>query len=81
MLVTPVSERVLKQSTYKINTMGEAELRASRKHNSSQITITVRATGILDLRAEKRGFNGGDPLQDWLEAEKEVNAMLDMVEN
>ena len=33
------------------------------------------------LRAEKRGFNGGDPVQDWLEAEKDVNAMLDMVKN
>ncbi|MDX2506931.1 MAG: DUF2934 domain-containing protein [Gammaproteobacteria bacterium] len=33
------------------------------------------------LRAEKRGFNSGDPVQDWLEAEKDVNAMLDMVEN
>ena len=23
-------------------------------------------------RAEKRGFNGGDPVQDWLEAEMEI---------
>ena len=27
-------------------------------------------------RAERRGFNGGDPVQDWLEAEAEVEAML-----
>jgi len=29
------------------------------------------------LRAEQRGFNGGDPVADWLEAEKKVNVMLD----
>jgi hypothetical protein len=29
------------------------------------------------LRAEKRGFQGGDPMQDWLDAEREVNAMLE----
>jgi len=30
------------------------------------------------LRAEKRGFNGGDPMMDWLEAEKEVNNTVKM---
>lgn len=28
------------------------------------------------LRAEQRGFNGGDPMDDWLQAESEVDAML-----
>lgn len=28
------------------------------------------------LRAERRGFSGGDATQDWLEAEKEVDAAL-----
>jgi hypothetical protein len=28
------------------------------------------------LRAERRGFSGGDPVQDWLEAEKDIDAML-----
>ena len=27
-------------------------------------------------RAERRGFQGGDPLADWLESEKEVDALL-----
>ena len=27
-------------------------------------------------RAEKRGFQGGDPTQDWFEAEREIDAML-----
>ena len=28
------------------------------------------------LRAELRGFQGGDPIQDWLDGEKEVDALL-----
>lgn len=27
-------------------------------------------------RAEKRGFQGGDPAQDWIQAEKEIDAKL-----
>ena len=27
-------------------------------------------------RAEHRGFRGGDPLQDWLEAEAEIERMM-----
>jgi hypothetical protein len=30
------------------------------------------------LRAEQRGFQGGDPVQDWLEAEKKVTEKLKM---
>jgi hypothetical protein len=26
--------------------------------------------------AERRGFNGGDPLQDWLEAESEIDTAV-----
>jgi Protein of unknown function (DUF2934) len=28
------------------------------------------------LRAEGRGFEGGDPIIDWLESEREVDALL-----
>jgi len=28
------------------------------------------------FRAQQRGFNGGDPLEDWLVAEREINRML-----
>ena len=28
------------------------------------------------FRAEHRGFNGGDPEQDWREAEAEIDRML-----
>jgi len=30
------------------------------------------------LRAEARGFQGGDPVADWLEAEAEVDRMLNL---
>jgi hypothetical protein len=29
------------------------------------------------FRAERRGFTGGDPIKDWLEAEAEVSAFLE----
>ncbi|HEX5048776.1 MAG TPA: DUF2934 domain-containing protein [Gammaproteobacteria bacterium] len=28
------------------------------------------------LRAERRGFQGGDPIADWLESEREVDLVL-----
>ena len=28
------------------------------------------------LRAERRGFSGGDPVTDWLEGEKEIDRVL-----
>jgi hypothetical protein len=28
------------------------------------------------LRAELRGFQGGDPVQDWLDGERDVDALL-----
>jgi len=30
------------------------------------------------LRAEARGFQGGDPVTDWLEAEAEVDRLLNL---
>ena len=44
-------EWVLNQSDCKVKDMGEAEMWVSRKHNSSRVTVTVRVTGVLDLRA------------------------------
>ena len=29
------------------------------------------------FKAERRGFVGGDPLQDWLEAEADIDRILD----
>ena len=41
--------------------------------NIDQHEMVAREAYLL---AEKRGFNGGDQVQDWLEAEKKVNENL-----
>lgn len=57
---------------------------ASKKAKSSQQNVMgdneIREMIAREayLRAEKRGFNGGDPVMDWLEAEKQVNNTLKM---
>ena len=62
----------------------------SSKTTAAQGTAAIRdsATGITSAqrnrmiaeaayyRAEHRGFQGGDPVQDWLEAEAEINRIL-----
>jgi len=43
------------------------------------LTAEYRRTLIAEsayLRAERRGFQGGDAVADWLESEREVNLML-----
>lgn len=45
----------------------------------SGITLPQRERMIAEAayyRAEHRGFQGGDPQQDWLEAEAEINRLL-----
>ena len=42
--------------------------------NDEQRLAMVREAAYF--RAEQRGFVGGDPVQDWIEAELEVNAQL-----
>lgn len=32
-------------------------------------------------RAEKRGFSDGDPLKDWLEAEREIDALFQQLDD
>jgi len=56
---------------------------ASKSRKTATVTPTVSADQrhamIAErayLRAELRGFQGGDPLEDWLEGEKEVDALL-----
>jgi len=33
------------------------------------------------FRAERRGFSGGDPVMDWLEAEREIHTVLEVQEH
>lgn len=57
-----------------------ANPRAAGSENShTEISEQERAEMIAQaafLRAEKRGFAGGRELDDWLEAEAEINGLL-----
>ena len=56
---------------------------ASKRRKTATVTPTVSADQrhamIAErayLRAELRGFQGGDPVEDWLQGEKEVDELL-----
>jgi aminoglycoside phosphotransferase family enzyme len=52
--------------------------------STSKINAGQRRQMIAEaayFRAERRGFNGGDPLRDWCEAEAEVDAQLRQFED
>lgn len=51
-------------------TLGREPVSISADQRRSMIAQTAY------LRAERRGFRGGDPVSDWLESEKEVDALL-----
>ncbi len=63
--------------------------RAPRKSAAAEAKASAEFGGFVDpeqrmaliaeaayLRAEKRGFSGGEEVQDWLAAESEVDAKL-----
>jgi Protein of unknown function (DUF2934) len=63
----------------------EAAKTASRAKSKSPTAAKSSGDGIVRekmiavaayFRAEHRGFNCGDPVEDWLAAEAEVDAML-----
>lgn len=65
----------------------KAKSRSTERDSSTeQVDETMNAT-VLDereqmiaeaayFRAEQRGFQGGDPQQDWIMAEKEIDTQL-----
>lgn len=70
-------ESSLEKAAEKLRSRADA---ARRKGESgAAVDTTTRRQMIAEiayLRAEARGFTGGDPQQDWLEAENEVNRIL-----
>jgi hypothetical protein len=49
-----------------------------------RVTSSQREQMIAEaayFRAERRGFNGGDPVRDWCEAEAEIDARLRQLED
>lgn len=53
--------------------------KASARKHAPDIGPEIRYRMIAEaayLRAEQRGFSGGDPLDDWLTAESEIDLLL-----
>lgn len=53
--------------------------KSGKPSSSVMISAERRRSMIAEqayLRAERRGFESGDPIADWLESEKEVDALL-----
>lgn len=52
---------------------------APAKRAAPMVSADERRSLIAEhayLRAERRGFSGGDPVTDWLESEREVDTLL-----
>lgn len=60
--------------------MSPVKKRASTATNSERIPATEDLASMIAeaayYKAEQRGFAGGNPEQDWWEAEKEIEALL-----
>jgi hypothetical protein len=73
-------------TTSKSKSTGSSESKAVTNINSASTRQAQSALNEADLqgmiataayyRAERRGFNCGDETQDWLEAEAEINNLL-----
>jgi hypothetical protein len=57
--------------------------KSPRGKKSKSMTITISEDQRLGMiaetayfKAEKRGFSGGNPVDDWLAAESEIDALL-----
>lgn len=60
-------------------TAKSAPNRTARVDTQSRVTQEERRKMIAEaayLRAERRGFMGGDPTEDWLSAEAEIDQIL-----
>jgi hypothetical protein len=52
---------------------------APKATKATQVSAEERWRMIAEaayFRAEKRGFSGGDPADDWVQAEKQIDALL-----
>lgn len=76
MSTTPSTARPKRSRTARTATPGSD---AQRTATTPVVTADYRRAMIAEsayLRAERRGFQGGDPVADWLESEREVEALL-----
>lgn len=73
MSTTPSSARA-KRSRSSAASTAKATAAVTRSVSADQRHTMIAESAYR--RAEARGFQGGDPVQDWLEGEKEVDALL-----
>ncbi|HFD79760.1 MAG TPA: DUF2934 domain-containing protein [Gammaproteobacteria bacterium] len=73
-------EKALEKATDKLKSrLATAQPPVGASQQGAGVDAGVRRRLIEEtayLIAERRGFQGGDPEQDWLEAEREVDHML-----
>ena len=72
-------ENALEKAADKVKSRLEKSQHKDRPVKGSAVDTETRNRLIQQtayLRAERRGFAGGDPEQDWLEAEIEVDRLL-----
>jgi hypothetical protein len=73
------SSKASKKSTTNRKTAAAKTTRTSKKAAAINISEDQRLSMIAEaayLKAEKRGFAGGNPVDDWLAAESEVDTLL-----
>ena len=72
-------ETTLEKAVDKLKARAEAQ-RAGQVAMSGGVVNAAEPQRLITetayLRAERRGFQGGDPEQDWVEAEAEVDQLL-----
>jgi len=59
-----------------VSKAGAKKTATIRKTQRKQLSADKRRRLVAEaayLKAERRGFEGGDPIEDWLEAEKEFD--------
>jgi BRCT domain type II-containing protein len=68
-----------KKTATKRKTTASKSTRSRKKPASIKISDEQRLSMIAEaayFKAEQRGFAGGNPVEDWLAAESEVDALL-----
>jgi len=64
---------VSRKSVSKAGTKKTATIRKTRQQQLSTDKRRRLVAEAAYLKAERRGFEGGDPIEDWLEAEQEID--------
>ena len=72
----PKSQKELKKISNKKMLTGKADLKSIKKNAKSIVSRMESIRELAYLRSERRGFDGGDAVQDWLAAEAEVDSQL-----